>query len=231
METPTPTPPAGASQPNSYQTIDEKLKFAKIAIDNALNVPDLAAPLAARGYDTDALQSAATLYQKAESLHLSQKSKYGDKFEATDDFDELRAEVDDSYSDHLALARIVLKNNRGDLEKLQANGKRKASISGWIGQTKAFYANALDSASIKAALATKGVSEGELSDTQGKVVALEKKEAIKYDKRGDAQNATSDRDGVIDELLEWHRDFVDTARIALKKTPQLLEKLGITVKK
>lgn len=223
--------PAPGTVKAYYKTLEEKLKLAKIAIDNALLVSELSAPLAARGYSNLSLLEALALYQKAENSYQSQKAKYGDKLGATDYFDALSDELHETYSEHLALAKIILKNKRGDLEKLQANGKRKSTISGWIGQVKTFYTNALDSIDIRAALATKGISEAELRDTQDKVIALEKKEAAKYDKKGDAQLATSHRDDVIDELLEWHKDFVETAKITFRRTPQLLEKLGITVKR
>ncbi len=215
---------------SDYKSIEEQLKLAKIAIENAISQSDLAGPLALKGYDAPEMAAAQTLYANAEALYLAQKDKYGSKVGAKDDFDALRAEIEDDYNDHVELARIALRHNRGDLEKLQMNGKRKQSISGWLAQAKAFYTNSLGSADIMAALAKKGVAQIDLEGTQAKIVELEKKEATKFQMRGQAQSATADRDNAIDELLTWHKDFIDTARVTFRKNPQLLEKLGIVVK-
>lgn len=82
------------------------------------------------GYNSTEMANAKVLFTQAETPYLSQKDKYGDKVGAKDDFDALREEIEEDYNDHIDLARIVLKNNRGDLEKLQLNGKRKQAISG-----------------------------------------------------------------------------------------------------
>ncbi len=64
---------------------------------------------------------------------------------------------------------------------------------------------------------------------QPKLADLENKET-KYQKRGQAQTATAERDNAIDDLLEWYREFIDTAKVTFRKTPQLIEKLGILEK-
>jgi hypothetical protein len=230
-DTTTPTDPTPEEKvPSRYKSIDELLKLAKVAIDSASSQPDLAEPLAKKGYDSTEMANAKVLFTQAETLYLSQKDKYGDKVGAKDEFDALREEIEEDYNDHIDLARIVLKNNRGDLEKLQLNGKRKQAISGWMAQAKTFYTNALASTSIKEALAKKGVTEPELLTVQAKLADLENKETAKYQKRGQAQSATAERDNAIDDLLEWYREFIDTAKVTFRKTPQLLEKLGIVVK-
>ncbi|MFN0047673.1 MAG: hypothetical protein ACKVOU_00970 [Cytophagales bacterium] len=222
--------PTNVSGANRYKSIDQQLKMARIAIENAVSQADLSTELAKRGYDSLEMTQAKVLLQKAEELHLSKKDKYGDKYEAKDDFDTLKEAIADEYEDHSDLARIALKNDRGDLEKLQLNAKKKLSFSGWIGQVKAFYTNALASVDIKAALAKKGITEAELQAVAAQIVDLEKKEAIKFEKKGAAQNSTAERDDAIDELLEWYKEFIDTAKVTFKKSPQLLEKLGIVAR-
>ena len=45
--------------------------------------------------------------------------------------------------------------------------------------------------------------------------------------KGEAQEATQQRDAAIDALDEWLSDFKVVARIALEDTPQLLEALNL----
>jgi hypothetical protein len=225
------TPPeSNENGSNRYVSIDEQLKLARIAIDNAISQADLNVPLAKRGYDSTNLKAAKDLLQKAVELHVAKKDKYGDKYDAKDDFDQLKEEIEEEYDEHADLANIALKNSRGDLEKLQLNAKKKVAFSGWLGQVKAFYTNALASDTIKAALAKKGVTEADLQAVSDKLPLLEKKEANKIEKKGAAQTSTAERNDAIDELLEWYKEFIETAKVTFRKSPQLVEKLGIVVK-
>ncbi len=232
MSTEIASSPAPENGGNSYVrlSIEEQLKMIGVAIQNTVDNVDIQAALAKRGYDSVAMGEAKLLLQGANKFYISQKDKYGNKYGAKDDFDQLKEEIEDEYTDHIALARVALKNNRGELEKLQLNSRREKSISGWLSQAKTFYKNAIDSATIKAALLKKGITEVEMKAVLDKIGSLEQKEANKFSTRGDAQNATADRNNAIDELTDWYRDFRDTAKVALKKTPQLLENLGIIAK-
>ncbi len=222
--------PSTSGSSNQHISIEVQLKMIGVAIQNTVDNADIQTALAKRGFDAAAMSEAKLLLQSANEFYIGQKNKYGDKFGAKDDFDQLKEEIEDEYNDHVALARVALKNNRGDLEKLQLNSRRDRTISGWLSQAKTFYKNAIDSATIKAALLKKGITEVEMKAVLDKISTLEQKEANKYNTKGDAQNATADRNNAIEELTEWYRDFKETAKVALKKTPQLLEKLGIMIK-
>ena len=45
--------------------------------------------------------------------------------------------------------------------------------------------------------------------------------------KGEAQQATLDRDKVLDIMEDWLSDFIAISRIALENKPQLLEKMGV----
>ena len=48
--------------------------------------------------------------------------------------------------------------------------------------------------------------------------------------QGNQQQATQDQHAALDTLDDWLARFIKIARVALADKPQLLEKLGITVK-
>ncbi len=49
------------------------------------------------------------------------------------------------------------------------------------------------------------------------------------DDRGEAQEATLEKDEALTKLDDWMDEYLDIARYALKKKPQLLEVLGVVV--
>ena len=72
-----------------------------------------------------------------------------------------------------------------------------------------------------------GITQEKLEAGKSLVEQTETAKASQEKEKGEAQQATLDRDNAVDALDEWMGDFIAIARIALEEKPQLLEKLGI----
>jgi hypothetical protein len=131
------------------------------------------------------------------------------------------------YIKHVKLARIGLKGDRGAAESLQLSEDRKNSISGWLKQADAFYANAPESPKVLEALAEFGITKQKLKAAAKLVEDVQTKHNIQLKEKGEAQTATQLRDEALDALQEWMGDFISVARIALEDQPQYLEMLGV----
>ncbi|NIR48544.1 hypothetical protein GWO43_08945 [candidate division KSB1 bacterium] len=210
--------------PNS---IDARLVAAQVAIDNALSNPDVQSYLSVYGYDADKIGAGKALYDNAQQLHQQQVKEYGDQFAASDALKSTWEQAKAEYMRFVKIARVALKSERAAFQKLALNGDRKQSLSGWLSQAKQFYINALADADILTKLGQFGITQEKLQagtklveDTEAANVAQEKE-------KGEAQQATLERDQALDQLDEWMSDFTAIARIALEEKPQLLENLGI----
>ena len=208
-------------------TIEGKLLFAQNAITNALSYEDIKNLLAEFGYTEERLQEGRQLYETASELQVKQQKEYGDQFEATDALNAAKDTANKQYMDHVKLARIALRNNRGALESLQLSGDRKQSLSGWLKQAKVFYANALAGAEAQDALGKFGITAEKLTTSQQQVTDVELALNRQLKEKGEAQVATQQRDEAFDALQEWMGDFIAVARIALAGEPQYLEMLGV----
>lgn len=127
----------------------------------------------------------------------------------------------------IKISRVALKNELAISQKLGLSGERKSSFSGWLAQAKQFYLNALADSTVLAKLSSFGITQAKLEVGKTLVEETESKNAIQEKEKGEAQQATLERDNGADQLFEWVADFIVIARIALEDKPQLLEKLGI----
>ncbi len=208
-------------------TLEGRLLFAQNAITNAINYTEVKNLLTEFGYTDKRLQEGRQLYEKANELQVKQQKEYGDQFAATDALNAAKASANRQYVNHLKLARIALSKDRGAEESLQLRGDRKRTLSGWLKQSRAFYANALASDEVLAALGRFGITSEKLTAVQQEVSGVEQALNRQLQEKGEAQAATQERDEAFDALQEWMSDFIAVARIALEGQPQYLEVLGV----
>jgi len=209
------------------QSIDGRLTAAQIAIENALSDNKVQSFLSVYGYDAAKIGEGKTLFETARQLQQQQKAEYGDQYAATDAFKAKLDEAKTEYMRFLKVARVALKNDYAAFKTLELGGIRKHSLTGWIGQARTFYINALEDAGVMAKLNNFGISQEKLEAGKTMVDETEAANISQKKETGEAQQATKDRDEAIDNLDEWMSDFFAIARVALEEKPQYLEKLGI----
>ena len=211
-------------------TLADKLLSAQVAIDNAILDVEIKTLLTVYGYDDVRLANGKALLDNANLSQQVQQKEYGDQFEATNDLNNTWANANKEYIRFIKISRIALKGEVAIFQKLDLFGTRKDSLSGWIAQAKQFYLNALLDATVLSKLAGFGITQVKLEAGKALLEETETKNAAQEKEKGEAQQATKERDKATDELFEWLSDFTVIARIALEDKPQLLEKLGIFVK-
>ena len=207
--------------------IDTLLSDAQVAIENALNNPDILNALKDFGYTTARIQTGKALYSTATAAQIQQTTEAGDQIAATAAVSDAWETAKKSYIRFIKIARIAFKRSPGISTQLDLGGTRKRTLSGWVAQANQFYASALANKTILSGLKEFGITEQKLKAGAAEVKALEAANLTQEKEKGEAQAATQKRDAAIDELQDWLSDYLAIAKIALEENPQLLEGLGI----
>jgi len=214
----------------SKLSIDQILYESGLRINNSINDNKVLDAVSPMGYPVEKLNEGAALLNEASTLSEVQNKEYGELNEAQSKFEIERVQANSVYIDQLKIARIALKNDAKAQVTLELNGRRATTFSGWLKQTLGFYRAILANNDWITALAAYGQTQEKLTAQLTAIEAVATaSEAVKKEK-GDAQNATEERDMKLEELVDWVNDYEVIAQIALADKPQLLEKLGIVVK-
>lgn len=209
------------------QNIADKLLKYSICIDNARSDRDIQSKLSTFGYTAEKLTIGKTMLEVCDVLVKTQIKEYGDQFEATNVLNALWKTAENAYINSLKIARIAFVDDASAQAALLLNNKRKDSLSGWLQQSESFYANLIASESFKTRMSAYGYTNEKLLAEQQQITNLKTAKLNQEKEKGQAQQATLNRDKKLDELDAWVSDFIVIARVALEETPQYLEKLGI----
>ena len=207
-------------------SIEDRLLAAQVAINNALADAGILSALSVFGYNESVLNTGKALYDELVDLVNSQKVEYGEQFEASAELRTAWDVADAAYMISLKVARVAFRHDAKARAALMLAGDRKQSLSGWLQQASAFYANLLSEADLLTAMTQFGYDQAKLEAEQTLVEAVAAANLKQEKEKGEAQDATQERDAKLDELTTWMADFRAIARVALEGHPQWLEKLG-----
>ena len=209
------------------QSIDERLLEAQVATSNAMSDPEILAALTELGYNAEKITAGKNLTEEVANLIFAQKKEYGEQYEATETVKNAWTAADKAYMKTLKIARIALRDNVKAQNALALTGIRKKSISGWLEQAEVFYRNLLGDEVLIALMTGFGYTAEKLQAEQALVSAVREANATQEKEKGEAQEATENRDRKVDLMDRWMADFKAIVRIALVDHPQWLDKLGL----
>ncbi|MDR1895326.1 MAG: hypothetical protein LBR10_00870 [Prevotellaceae bacterium] len=208
----------------------KKIQSIEDGILGAQNNPEILQRMSAYGYTPERLAEGENLLDAVKSKRASQVAEYGNQYAATGELEKLFTASYGEYMVTVKVSRVALKSQPELLAKFKATGLRNRSLSGWLDDAGIFYTNLLETPEAVAALAAFGITEERLRKEQASVKEVENLHSRQLSEKGEAQQATKDRDKLFDQVCNWYSDFRAIARIALYDKPQLLEALGIVKK-
>jgi len=202
------------------------------AMNGALNSEEIIIRMERYGYTSERItEEGLNRLDNVHQLFALQRKEYGEQHDANAVSTDLQNETRSAYMDHVRLSRIALKNFPGALHSISATGSRKRSVAGFLKEARTFYLNMLDQPRLLEAMERFNITAEELQAGLDRVDKAEKSYQVFLKEKGEAQDSTIVRDEAFDELYNWYSEFRAVARIALADRPQLLEKMGIIVKR
>ena len=202
---------------------------AALILDNAQEHAEISAALNTYGYNEAAIQEGRDLLNVARNLYDSQIKEYGEQHAATKAFHTAFTQADKTYNAHRRLAKIVFKNDPQRQTDLRLNQRKPYAFNAWYQQARHFYAALLSDEEAQTKLARFNVTVEDIQAAQAQVEQTQTLKNAQEQEKGEAQQATQQRDAAIAALDEWLADFQVVAKIALQDKKQLLESLDMGV--
>jgi hypothetical protein len=211
------------------------LSFAKtvqqvrMAIENSLEDSFIMKNILPYGYTEGKLREGLELVEEVGRLHHEQEKARAMKKDATRKKDALGREAEKTLSRFVKIARIVFEKEPGILLQLATPGKRRRYFSVWLEKGKIFYMSVLSLEGVVEGFRDYGVMREELEAGRDRLLELENQVSLQYSCDGDMQVASEEKMKVFYRLKRWWGEYRKISRIALKNSPQMLEKFGLVI--
>ncbi|WP_282039506.1 hypothetical protein [Saccharicrinis aurantiacus] len=209
----------------------KKLEKDRVALENTNNNPAIAAAMAKFGYTDVVMDEGRALYTKTRNTYDANTIEEEETTEAYNKFTNDFKALNDRYNQHRSLAKIVFKNDGVNFVKLALQGMKSKAYVYKMETIRTFYRVALSDTNIQTKLARFMITPESLQESLSLLELTETNRAEYLNEKGESQEATRLKDIALQELDHWMSDFYQVARIALADQPQLLEVLGIKVKR
>ena len=211
------------------QNIPDQLHNARLLIENTQASAAILAIMLKFGYTAADFTAAHVIYQKALDASKLAAAEGGSAELGTADFQKAMATARGRFADFGRIARGIFKGDKPSISALGLDKRRPRAIAKFIDAAEKLY----DLSKLTPAMTQKikkRCDDQWLSEARGEVGQLKVARNLQKSLDGGAQDATAAQTAALNSLVEWCVEYIAVARVALKKTPQTLEKLGIAVR-
>jgi hypothetical protein len=210
--------------------MEDLLVKSKVAIINSMSDQEIKTLLLEYNYDDSRLNEGLELRNQAEEVYQNQKKEYREQYVASQELDQTAKEADPLYNEHVDLTILAFRHEPTKLVDLGLDKKRERTFSAWLTQAIEFYKIVINDETVIEKLSRYKLTIEKLEKGRQLIIEVELANNRQEKEKGEAQDATKERDKIMAQLEDWIYEFTVICRYALKSKPQLLEKLGIKVK-
>lgn len=184
-----------------------------------------------RGIDEAHLEKGRQLYKLVDDLFQGKSMAYYSKSSVDDAWEDIQVAAKAKLNELREVALMIGNQYPRDVESLGVTKPPPSRIGNWISYARDLYTKVLARPEYIAIMAKRGVPKAEIEAALAQVERMPDVRTAASKGKGAAEQTTLDRDLELMKLKEYCADLAGWARIALKPKPQLLEILGITVKR
>lgn len=207
---------------------DEYLLWADVFISNALATPEMLVLLAEYAVTEEKLKFAEGLRKQVVNSLSHHSIQSADNTESTKELKELFNEAYNTYIKFVKISRMVFTKNDSVLEKLQLNGERKKTYTGFSIEGEIYYTTSLSSDEIISALSSSyNITKEKLEKGLEQLNKFKAFYIKNFSNKTDSKELTKEKDEKIDEFIVYMQNLKTIAKIALDGRHELLEKLGL----
>lgn len=209
-------------------TMEESLAKMKLTFANAL-VPEIFSVMETVGYTADKISFMSNKVTTLETLMQVKTKELADQSKEQQNFELKREDINTTYVKHLALSRIVFKDDVHARVSLSLDGNTPRAFNAWVQSITNFYAQLGSQPALLTKATTVGITAKAVTDQKQAINELQTiKENLK-EETAEAQAATDTRDRAFDEIYPLYSEYIKYAKILLNNN-QLLEAIGVKVK-
>jgi hypothetical protein len=216
------------SKPHSK--VSQDLLSAQTALSNSLAEQDILTRVNGFGYTPERLAEGQQILAQAESAVQAFAIAKGNQRVATAQAQAARKAARNAYLEVAQLARAIFPRGSAYLTTLDIEGNLPTRLADFIRAGYTLFDNARADADIAAALNGYAYTDARLAEGRGVIEALDQAQQAQAIARGDKQQAAVAQAAALLNLRCWVAQYRKVARLALADAPQLLEKIGVTVR-
>ena len=207
------------------------LEQYRVTFENTESQPQIATTMAEYGYDSAKIAEGKTLYETTRQAFDSNQTETDEAAAAYALFEAKKDQLDDIYTAHRKKAKVVFRTDSVTADKLDILGIMPLAYVKWLETIRKFYKIAIADPDIQSKLVRLKITTPDLNAAQALIPEVEALRSAYLKEKGESQAATTIKDTALANLESWMSEFYAVARIAMEDNPQLLEALGLVVKK
>jgi len=197
---------------------------------NSLNEPEIKAGVATYGFTEERITEIIGQLLTTEELVLKQSKENKDMFVANENFFSAREVVDQDFKNDVKISELAFGSD-ADLIKIIPSYTDVYPYSDWYKTVTTFYNNLNTVTGALLKVSRFNLTADIIASRISAVKSLDSLYRVRINESGEAQVATEQRDKSIEDLLLACREIKEIAKIAFGKNSQVLEKMGILVRR
>ena len=212
-------------------TMGNQLKRSKLAIQNTIKTPAILALVAPKGYPLAVMNQGLVIYNNADAAVALAASTSGDQGLASEAAAAAWKAVRVAYQDLAKIARAMFMRRTDVLALLGLNQPMPGAAGEFTLAFNKLFNTGAYTPEITAKFLAKGYDSTKFSECRGLFGEWENAAGLHKAAAGDAEDAAEDQEKRLKAMVDWVAEYFKIARVALKDRPQLLEKIGVLVRR